>query len=92
MMNGGLLAAAPTLANLRALATNLEWMNGVQFYLHRNAPTTQVGAWRIVNRPTAFEARRERSGRARTAARGSWRCVVCDAACGGVWRVQLDDV
>ena len=41
MMNGGLLAAAPTLANLRALATNLEWMNGVQFYLHRNAPTTQ---------------------------------------------------
>ena len=40
MMNGGLLAAAPTLANLRALATNLEWMNGVQFYLHRNAPTT----------------------------------------------------
>ena len=40
MMNGGLLAADPTLANLRALATNLEWMNGVQFYLHRDVPTT----------------------------------------------------
>jgi geranylgeranyl pyrophosphate synthase len=26
--------------NLRALAANVEWMNGVQFYLHRNLPTT----------------------------------------------------
>jgi geranylgeranyl pyrophosphate synthase/uncharacterized protein with NAD-binding domain and iron-sulfur cluster len=40
MVNGRLLAADPTLANLRALATNLEWMNGVQFYLHRDVPTT----------------------------------------------------
>jgi geranylgeranyl pyrophosphate synthase/uncharacterized protein with NAD-binding domain and iron-sulfur cluster len=39
MVNGRLLAADPTLANVRALATNLEWMNGVQFYLHRNVPT-----------------------------------------------------
>ena len=35
-----MLAADPTLANLRALAANVEWMNGVQFYLHRNLPTT----------------------------------------------------
>jgi geranylgeranyl pyrophosphate synthase/uncharacterized protein with NAD-binding domain and iron-sulfur cluster len=41
MVNGRLLAADPTLANLRALATNLEWMNGVQFYLHRDVPTTR---------------------------------------------------
>jgi geranylgeranyl pyrophosphate synthase/uncharacterized protein with NAD-binding domain and iron-sulfur cluster len=39
MVNGRLLAADPTLANVRALATNLEWMNGVQFYLHRDVPT-----------------------------------------------------
>jgi hypothetical protein len=38
MVNGRLLAADPTLANLRALATNLVWMNGVQFYLHRDVP------------------------------------------------------
>ena len=35
-----MLASDPTLANLRALAANVEWMNGVQFYLHRNLPTT----------------------------------------------------
>jgi geranylgeranyl pyrophosphate synthase len=38
MMNGGLLAADPTLANLRTLAPNVEWMNGVQFYLSRGEP------------------------------------------------------
>ena len=40
MVNGRLAAADPTLANLRALAMNLEWMNGVQFYLHRAVPST----------------------------------------------------
>jgi geranylgeranyl pyrophosphate synthase/uncharacterized protein with NAD-binding domain and iron-sulfur cluster len=39
MVNGRLLAADPTLANLRALAPNVEWMNGVQFYLRRDLPT-----------------------------------------------------
>ena len=39
MINGRLLAADPTLANLRALAPNVEWMNGVQFYLRRDLPT-----------------------------------------------------
>ena len=34
-----MLAADPTLANLRALAPNVEWMNGVQFYLRRDLPT-----------------------------------------------------
>ena len=34
-----MLAADPTLANLRALAPNVEWMNGVQFYLRRDVPT-----------------------------------------------------
>jgi geranylgeranyl pyrophosphate synthase/uncharacterized protein with NAD-binding domain and iron-sulfur cluster len=38
MANGRLLAADPTLANLRALAPNVEWMNGVQFYLRRDLP------------------------------------------------------
>jgi geranylgeranyl pyrophosphate synthase/uncharacterized protein with NAD-binding domain and iron-sulfur cluster len=39
MVKGPLLAADPTLANLRALAPNVEWMNGVQFYLRRDVPT-----------------------------------------------------
>jgi geranylgeranyl pyrophosphate synthase/uncharacterized protein with NAD-binding domain and iron-sulfur cluster len=38
MVKGGLLAADPQLANLRALAPNVEWMNGVQFYLRRDLP------------------------------------------------------
>jgi geranylgeranyl pyrophosphate synthase/uncharacterized protein with NAD-binding domain and iron-sulfur cluster len=41
MVNDRLLAADPTLANLRALAPNVEWMNGVQFYVHRDVPTTR---------------------------------------------------
>ena len=32
-------AADPALGNLSALASNVEWMNGIQFYLHRNLPT-----------------------------------------------------
>jgi geranylgeranyl pyrophosphate synthase/uncharacterized protein with NAD-binding domain and iron-sulfur cluster len=40
LMNASMLASDPTLANLRTLAANVEWMNGVQFYLHRNLPTT----------------------------------------------------
>ncbi len=39
LVNDRLAAADPTLANLRALAPNLEWMNGVQFYLHREVPS-----------------------------------------------------
>ena len=39
LVSAGMLAADPALRNLRALAANVEWMNGVQFYLHRNLPT-----------------------------------------------------
>ena len=39
LVNAGMLAADPALANLRALAANVEWMNGVQFYLRRDLPT-----------------------------------------------------
>ena len=39
LVSDRLAAADPTLANLRALAANLEWMNGVQFYLHRAVPS-----------------------------------------------------
>jgi geranylgeranyl pyrophosphate synthase/uncharacterized protein with NAD-binding domain and iron-sulfur cluster len=39
LVSAGMLAADPGLRNLRALAANVEWMNGVQFYLHRNLPT-----------------------------------------------------
>ncbi len=39
MVKGPLLAAAPALANLRALAPNVEWMNGVQFFLRREVET-----------------------------------------------------
>ena len=38
MINKEMLAADPTLSNLDALATNLEWMNGIQFYLRRDIP------------------------------------------------------
>src|ERR1700733_14338068 len=40
LVSPGMLAADPQLRNLRALAANVEWMNGIQFYLHRNLPTT----------------------------------------------------
>jgi geranylgeranyl pyrophosphate synthase/uncharacterized protein with NAD-binding domain and iron-sulfur cluster len=39
MLNNRLLAADPKLANLRLLAPNVDWMNGVQFYLSRGEPT-----------------------------------------------------
>jgi geranylgeranyl pyrophosphate synthase/uncharacterized protein with NAD-binding domain and iron-sulfur cluster len=39
LVNAPLLAADPALKNLRTLAPNVEWMNGVQFYLHRDVPT-----------------------------------------------------
>jgi geranylgeranyl pyrophosphate synthase/uncharacterized protein with NAD-binding domain and iron-sulfur cluster len=39
LLNAGLLTVDPALANLRALAANVEWMNGVQFYLRRDVPT-----------------------------------------------------
>ena len=39
LLNGNLLAADPALATLRTLAPNVEWMNGVQYYLRRDVPT-----------------------------------------------------
>jgi geranylgeranyl pyrophosphate synthase len=33
-----ILAADPSLASMKALASNVEWMNGVQFYLFRDVP------------------------------------------------------
>ncbi|HEV3192184.1 MAG TPA: FAD-dependent oxidoreductase, partial [Polyangiaceae bacterium] len=39
LVSASLLAADPALANLRPLAANVEWMSGVQFYLHRDVPT-----------------------------------------------------
>jgi geranylgeranyl pyrophosphate synthase/uncharacterized protein with NAD-binding domain and iron-sulfur cluster len=38
ILNAGLLVADPTFSNLRALAQNVEWMNGVQFYLTHDLP------------------------------------------------------
>ena len=38
LVNARMLIADPKLANLRALAPNVEWMNGVQFYLRRDLP------------------------------------------------------
>ncbi len=38
LLNDGLLAADPALANLRTLAPNVDWMNGVQYYLRRDVP------------------------------------------------------
>jgi geranylgeranyl pyrophosphate synthase len=40
LVSASMLAADPALGNLRALAGNVEWMNGIQFYLRRNLPTT----------------------------------------------------
>jgi geranylgeranyl pyrophosphate synthase len=39
LVSANMRAADPALGNLSALASNVEWMNGVQFYLHRNLPT-----------------------------------------------------
>jgi geranylgeranyl pyrophosphate synthase/uncharacterized protein with NAD-binding domain and iron-sulfur cluster len=38
MVEGNLLAADPALANLKILAANVEWMNGLQLYLRRPVP------------------------------------------------------
>jgi geranylgeranyl pyrophosphate synthase/uncharacterized protein with NAD-binding domain and iron-sulfur cluster len=38
MIDGRMLDADPALAKVRALAPNLEWMNGAQFYLRRDLP------------------------------------------------------
>ena len=38
LVNGKLAAADPALANLSTLAGNVEWMNGIQFYLKRDVP------------------------------------------------------
>ena len=35
LLNGPMVAADPALRKVRALAQNVEWMNGVQFYLRR---------------------------------------------------------
>jgi geranylgeranyl pyrophosphate synthase/uncharacterized protein with NAD-binding domain and iron-sulfur cluster len=38
LVNDRMVIADPNLANLRALAPNVEWMNGVQFYIRRDLP------------------------------------------------------
>jgi len=38
LLNAELLAADPSLARLQQLAPNVEWMNGIQFYLRRDIP------------------------------------------------------
>ena len=38
LVNDRMVIADPKLANLRALAPNVEWMNGVQFYIRNNLP------------------------------------------------------
>ena len=39
LVNEGLIAIDPRLANLRTLTPNVDWMNGIQYYLHRDVPT-----------------------------------------------------
>jgi geranylgeranyl pyrophosphate synthase/uncharacterized protein with NAD-binding domain and iron-sulfur cluster len=39
LVNDQLLAADPALENLRTLAPNVDWMNGVQYYLRNDVPT-----------------------------------------------------
>jgi geranylgeranyl pyrophosphate synthase/uncharacterized protein with NAD-binding domain and iron-sulfur cluster len=41
MVNPAMLEADPSLANLRTLAKDVEWMTGVQFYLRRSIPMVQ---------------------------------------------------
>jgi geranylgeranyl pyrophosphate synthase/uncharacterized protein with NAD-binding domain and iron-sulfur cluster len=38
LINERMLAIDPALGNLSTLAPNVEWMNGLQFYLHRDLP------------------------------------------------------
>jgi uncharacterized protein with NAD-binding domain and iron-sulfur cluster len=40
LLDSGLLAADPSLANLRPLTEYVEWMNGIQFYLREDVPLT----------------------------------------------------
>ena len=47
MINASMLAADPSLANLRQLVPAVEWMNGVQFYLTRAIPAVHGHAIHI---------------------------------------------
>jgi geranylgeranyl pyrophosphate synthase/uncharacterized protein with NAD-binding domain and iron-sulfur cluster len=40
LVTSSLLAADPALAGLQSLASNVEWMTGIQYYLRRDVPTT----------------------------------------------------
>ena len=40
LINARMLAADPNLENIRVLAPNVEWMNGIQFFLKRDLPIT----------------------------------------------------
>ena len=87
MMNGRLLAADPTLANLRALAANVEWMNGVQFYLRRDLPTDarardshryRMGAHQHLAAPVLAQCAARAVRRQRRARRPFGRCFRLD--------------
>ena len=39
LVDDRLIAIDPALANLSALAPNVDWMNGIQYYLRRDVPT-----------------------------------------------------
>jgi geranylgeranyl pyrophosphate synthase/uncharacterized protein with NAD-binding domain and iron-sulfur cluster len=41
LLHDGMLALDPSLANLRELSANVEWMNGLQFYLRRDLPMVE---------------------------------------------------
>jgi hypothetical protein len=40
LVTPAMTAIDPSLANLKALANNVQWMNGIQVYLLRDAPIT----------------------------------------------------
>jgi geranylgeranyl pyrophosphate synthase/uncharacterized protein with NAD-binding domain and iron-sulfur cluster len=47
LVDGRLVAADPALANLATLAPNVDWMNGVQYYLRTDVPTAHGHAIHI---------------------------------------------
>ena len=52
LVNHQMLYADPKLAALRTLAPNVEWMNGIQFYLRRDLPAfLGLNRWIVADTP-----------------------------------------
>ena len=69
LINARMMSVDPVLANIQALAPNVEWMNGLQFFLKRDLPMTHG---HVIHMDTAWALTQHLAGSvlARLLARG----------------------